>query len=214
MTIHERKLPSSSELEMRRNIGVGSLILNMDCRIYTVRELKRNQDTERLPGQVSISTEKSKIGENLWSNLLGVLGEYCSDKDIPVLREHLFVVGSPRVMPVQLDGKPLACSLITLVCDIDIQTTPVHIEEVSPHGWISLPDALALPDLRPLSKQILTIVDRERLVEEGIRSYRNGVSKTAVFADFGTSNSFERFVQRRNLLPDSYENRNDTNGVK
>lgn len=214
MTIHERQL-QSPELERRRNIGVGSLILNMGGRIYTVRELTENQDTERLPGQVSISTEKSKIGgESLRHNLLGVLGEFCSDKDILALREHLFIVGSPRITPVQLDGKSLACSLVTLVCDIDIQPTPAHNEEVSPHGWISLQDALALPDLRPLSRQILTIVDREKLVEEGIRSYRNGVSKTAILADFGISNSFERFVQRRNLLRDSYENKNGTNGVK
>lgn len=213
MTVRERQLPSP-EFEGRSNIGVGLLIVNLENKIYTVRELKDSENTERVSGQVAVSTEKNKVGESFRSNLLGALGEFCSDRDIPILREHLFLIGLPRLTPVELGGKPLACSLVTMVCDINIQPTPVDSEEVSPHGWMNLQDVLALSDLRPLSRQILTIVDQERLVEEGIKSYRNGVSKTAVLADFGISNSFERFVQRRNLLRDSYENKNGTNGVK
>lgn len=211
MTIHERQLPSP-ESEKRRNIGVASLIINLDGKIYTVKELRESKNTERTPGQVSVSTEKSKTGESLKSNLLGALGEFCSDVDIPILREHLFLVGLPRLTPVDLDGKALTCSLATIVCDVDIYPTPAHSEEVGSHGWISLPDALNLPELRPLSRQILTVVDRESLVEEGLKNYVGGV-KDPILTDFGFSNSFERFVRQRNLLPDSYGNEDRTSGV-
>ncbi|GEM_PF-6145806 len=214
MTIHERQL-QSQELGIRRNIGVGSLIVNMDGKIYTVRELKGNKDTERLPNQVAISTEKRKGGgEDLRSNLLGALGEFCSDKDMSALREHLFIVGPPRIRPVQLDGKSLACSLMTLVCDINIQPTPAHVEEVIPNGWITVSEAFGLTDLRSLSRQLLNVIDRERLVEKGIENFRNNVGKAPVLEGFGSNKSFDRFIRERNLLQDSYTNGAHSNGFK
>ena len=211
MTIKEG-LPSA-EVETRRNIGVGLLIVNTDRKIYTIQELTESENTERKPGQTAITTEKSKIGELLRSNVLGALGEFCSDGDIPILREHLFMVGSPRITPVDLDNKPLSCSLVTLVCDVDIQPTPVHGEEVGPNGWMNLKDILALDNLRLLSRQILNWVEKEDLVGKGIQDYKNRAGKVAILAGFNDVNSFNKFVQQRNLLQDSYENGNRANGI-
>lgn len=212
MTTRERLV--SAELETRRNIGVGLLIINPNHQIFTVQELKESANTERKPGQIAITTEKRTVGDvSLRRNVEGALGEFCSDRDIPVVREHLFMVGSPKIVPVHLDGKPLSCSLVTIVCDVNIQPTPVHIEEVNPHGWMNLKDILALPNLRPLSSQILDQVDREQLVGKGIGDYRNGLGKVTILELFDEINSFDRFVRERNLEPDDYGNGNSTNGV-
>src|SRR3989344_5194694 len=99
MTIKER-LPSK-EIETRRNIGVGLLIVNVNGKIFTIQELKESANTERKPGQIAITTEKRKIGEgSLRRNVEGAVGEFCSNRDIPTVRDHLFMVGSPKIAPV------------------------------------------------------------------------------------------------------------------
>lgn len=212
MTTQERLM--SAEVETRRNIGVGLLIINPNYQIFTVQELKESENTERKPGQTAITTEKRTVGDvSLRRNIEGALGEFCSSRDIPFVRGHLFMVGAPRIAPVYLDGKPLSCSLVTLVCDVDIQPTPVHIEEVNPNGWMNLKDILALPNLRPLSRQILNQVDREGLIEKGTEDYRNGLGKIAILERFDEINSFDRFVRERNLEQDDYGNGNSANGV-
>ncbi len=204
----------SVEVETRRNIGVGLLIINAGRKIYTVRVLTESVDTERVPGQIAVSTEKSKIGgESLQSNLLGALGEFCSDRDMAVLKEHLFMVGSPRITPVDLDGKPLSCSLVTLVCDVDIHPMPAHREEVLPNGWMDLLDILKLPNLRSLSRQILDVVSSEGLVETGIKQFQNPAIRIPILGGFGSGVSFDAFVHRRNMLPDSYVSKNGKNGA-
>lgn len=203
----------STEFEKRLNIGAATLIINQSGKLYAVKEKKESPDTERLPGQVGITTERSKVGESSRSNLLGALGEFCSDKDIPSIMNHLFTVGLPKTIDVDLSGKLLSCTLYTLVYDVNIQPTPADHDEVDPHGWIYPQEIVSLPILRPLSGQILREVAKKRLIEEGLENYRKD-RKFFALDGFGPSRSFDEFIRGRNLLLDSYMNGVGTNTAK
>lgn len=198
MTTKERL--SSQELEERPNIGVGLLIINREGKIWTNFELRSKKDTARNPGDIAIPTEQVKDGENLWGNIKGGLGEFCSDKDIPLLHKNLSVVGLPKVVGVDSDNWQVACSLITIVCNVNINPTPAT-NEVAPHRWMSIEEALELSNLRSFSRQLLEIAKRDNLIERAV-DQRSEIAP--ILEGFGNGASFDTFIQERDLLPDRF----------
>lgn len=202
MAIKEQAI--SPELERRPNIGVGLLIINRQGQIWTNVEQQSKQNTARNVGDISIPTEQAKSNEGFWGNVKGGLGEFCSDKDMPDLSGNLFVVGSPKVVEVNSDNWQVACNLVTVVCEVNINPTPAT-GEVAPHGWMNIEEALKLPNLRSFSRQLLEVVKRENLIGRALKQ-KNG--RLPVLDEFGNK-SFDRFIQERDLLLDEFERRNE-----
>lgn len=200
MVIRERE--TSQELEKRPNIGVGLIIINPHGQIWTNVESIGKESTARNAGEVSIPTEQVKEDEGFWENVKGGLGEFCSDKDMPLLRRNLFVVGLPKTVEVDSDKWKVACSLVTVVCDTNINPTPAT-NEVSPHGWMTIEEALRLPNLRSFSRQLLEVAKKDNLVKN-VLSQRNG--RSSILKEFGDGVSFDQFIQERDLLSDRFNN--------
>ncbi len=192
---------TSKELEARPNIGVGLLIINPQGQIWTNFELMSKKDTARNAGEISIPTEQSKEGEDFLDNVKGGLGEFCSDKDMQLLRKNLSVVGLPRIAEVDSDNWQVACSLVTVVCDVNINPTPVT-NEVAPHRWMDVEEALGLSNLRSFSRQLLEIAKRDNLIEKAL-SQSNG--KLQILEGFENGVSFDRFIQERELLSERFK---------
>ena len=193
------------EVERKPNIGVGLLIINWQGQIWTNRELMPKKATARSVGDISIPTEQIKEGEGFLDNVRGGLGEFCSDKDMRVLSGNLFVVGSPRVAEVNSDDWQVACNLVTVVCDVNLNPSPAT-NEVEPHGWMNIEEALELPNLRSFSRQLLEVTKRDNLIERALNQ-RSG--RTPILDKFDSEVSFDRFIQERDLLPDEFEHKNE-----
>lgn len=196
MTTKERAMPQ--ELGERPNIGVGLIIINPQGQVWTNVESITKKDTARNAKDISIPTEQAKEGEGFWENVKGGLGEFCSDKDMHLLRENLSVVGLPRVTGVDFDNWRAACSLVTVVCDININPTPAT-NEVVPNKWMNIEEALGLSNLRIFSRQLLEITKRDNLIERALNK-KNG--RFPILEEFDNGASFDKFVQERDLLPD------------
>ncbi len=198
MVIKERQ--RSQELDKRPNIGIGLIIINPQGQIWTNVESMTKKGTERNARDISIPTEQVKEGEGLLENVKGGLGEFCSNKDIQSLRGNLSVVGLPKIVGVNSDNWQFACSLVTIMCDTNINPTPAT-NEVSPHGWMNIEEALGLPNLRSFSRQLLEIAKRDNLIEKALTKRDE---RFPILRGFGNGIYFDRFIQERDSLPDRF----------
>lgn len=195
---------SSPELEQRPNIGVGLLIVNRQGKIWTNVELMPKQDTARNPGEISIPTEQVKVGEGFYDNIRGGLGEFCSDKDMQLLRRSLYLVGLPKIVKVNSDTWQVACNLVTIVCDVNINPTPAATNEVRPNGWVTIEDALNISNLRPFSRQLLEVAKRNNL---GGRALNQNSRRFPILSGFSNGISFNGFIRKRDRSPDKFNSK-------
>ncbi|MEK7534283.1 MAG: hypothetical protein AAB600_02990 [Patescibacteria group bacterium] len=171
-------------------------------KIWTVKELKSKPQTGRQKGQISLPTETRKVGENNLSNILGALAEFCSDDQLPYLKEHLFLLPdsySYHKGVLLSNNNPGDLAILVYDGYMDIQFAPLNKDEVEPKGWIGMGELERLKNIRDVAQQFIELDKTEDLIIKAINSFRNlPQQRIPVFPpDFS---SIERFYIEREKL--------------
>lgn len=222
MAFKERELHINGfeETEHRQSIGVSLYIMGPGRTIWSTLEVDNNFVMDKNGGQLSIPAERRKINESLWGNIYGALGEFCSDRDLPLLSSRLFIVGKPELTSVTLNNNKLLCTLVPMACYVDIKPTPFNISEVLPNGWKRPEDMLLCKNLRPLARQLLEVGGKRSLWKKGDDGLKEPANRISVFGTNSFVKNLDEFLKTRDSQFDivgvngnSYVNGNNHNGL-
>ena len=144
--------------------GLGIVLVQQETGLlYVIRENEPKNGT-RTPGKVGIPLETRKQKRNgkpekplphVYGALAEVIGT--DDSAIPEFKQRLkvdrgnFIIKNP--IP-KFNGREVTCPLAYLVYQGQ-DLPPIHSQEITPIGWMSLPDLLDHPDTRLLAAHIL-----------------------------------------------------------
>lgn len=169
------------------SFAVGILIYNPGINsIWMIVEKTSKAASGKTSGQLSIPTETRKIGESELAAVYGGLSEYCSDKDIPRLSEHLFRVNTENgyrrnCMIFPYKGVGLSVDLALVISD-DAQILPTpSCDEVEAMGWVPLDKALKTPNVRSVSQELLEVAVKDRMIEKAMVDFKNPQSRKPLF---------------------------------
>ena len=196
------------ETEMQ-NIGIALLIVANDQQgmngasplIWTIREKRPKEQTERSIGQISIPAETRKVDETAADNVKGALAEFCDDNllvqspGISVVRDSLYKD------TLILNGHYVA-DLLVVVYDgpLNIPINPTNTDEVEPNGWMHFEDIMSSENVRPFLKGFIEKGQARSVAEQALDVYK---ARPDMRLDLFPPNfSIEAFYQRREQAKD------------
>lgn len=136
------------ELEGKPNsIGVALVIVGIDPRrngenstdptIWTVREKKTKESTQKVAGQISFPGETRKVGEKPTPNIIGALSEF-TDNNFQINHNLFLTPSSFRPGIVSIRGNPVDIAVLMYVGPQTDSFTPVDQDDVAPHKWMAM----------------------------------------------------------------------------
>lgn len=200
------------ELGKRPSVGVLALIIGLDSRrngdnisdplIWAITELQGKPESEKRPGQTSVPAETKTVGENLRSNVLGVIAEFTDDRTLPLVAQHLYEVESSyRERKITVGPKDVA-DVAVFIYDgpLDVSFMPVCYEEVRPIGWIRKNQLNQREGMRSVLRQALDFDQREGVIRQAMEDFYANRGKRHVIPE--QLKSLEEFIARRETSPD------------
>ncbi len=202
------------ETEKRQVAGIGLAIVMIDPRrngenisnpvLWTNRELKAKNYTERVVGQITIPSDTRKKGERGFSNVLGTLAEFSADDEL--IKSLHFVQGS-SYFKNKIWIKDNSFDFAVLIIDKVIikEIKPVDVDEVMPNGWMSLEELRSKNpgEVRSFVGQVIGDINSRSIISDVVDDYLKFPKKRISLSKFLQPNfSIKEFFSEREKSPD------------
>lgn len=204
------------ETEIKPSVGVALVIVGIDASrngenitspsLWTIIEKNTKPETEKFAGQISFPGETKKTNESLNDTIVGaVAGEFSGDdrkiNNLWYIEGHSFIKGK-----VLISGRPAHLVVLAYTDPFDIPNVPLAVNEVTPHGWMTIEELLNEREekVRKFARETASLERSERFIGRVVSQFSHFPLSRVPFAALlpdGFS-SMREFYQKRERKKD------------